>query len=236
MKNKELIKRIKSIIQRYEMVIKEVDEKTRSSEKRAYGGIVRSTKRKLVEDIARDLVKIAWEELDKDPSRLSFSNNIIKIPINNEYINKIKNPDVRNFIETHLEDFYYPLKTDIHVFVDNKFKVAIECKTYTENAMLKRILVDFTLLKQLYPHLTFILFQLESQLGGDYSLQSSIQYGSPSTHTLLSYFDIDLHSITLLKGERQIDRPIHKTEYYKPLQEDSLIRIIDIFKTFLKKF
>jgi hypothetical protein len=64
--------------------------------------------------------------------------------------------------------FIIHLKTDVHVQVDGKFKIAIECKAYTENAMLKRILVDFTLFKQVYPDLAFVLFQLESQLGGDY--------------------------------------------------------------------
>jgi len=67
--------------------------------------------------------------------------------------------------------------------------------------MLKRTLVDCTLVKHIYPHVKFVLFQLESQLGGDYSnVFKKIHYGSPSTHTLLSYFDIELNIITLLKG------------------------------------
>jgi len=64
--------------------------------------------------------------------------------------------------------------------------------------MLKRILVDFMLFRQVFQKLNCVLFQLESQLGGDYaSIQSKVIYGSPSTHTLLSHFDIDLHIITL---------------------------------------
>ncbi len=69
--------------------------------------------------------------------------------------------------------------------------------------MLKRILVDCALLKHIYPEVSFVLLQLESQLGGDYSLSVSGKYGSPPTHTLLSYFDIDLNIITLLRGERK---------------------------------
>jgi hypothetical protein len=106
--------------------------------------------------------------------------------------------------------------------------MAMECKAYTENAMLKRVLVDFTLLKSLYPTIKFILLQLESQLGGDYSLLNDITYGSPSTHTLLSFFDIDLHIITLLKGERKVDRPIHKPEFFKPLTRKSLEKAIKV--------
>jgi len=58
--------------------------------------------------------------------------------------------------------------------------------------MLKRILVDCMLIKRKYPDVRFALLQLESQLGGDYSqIFKDIHYGSPSTHTLLSYFDIE---------------------------------------------
>lgn len=110
----------------------------------------------------------------------------------------------------------------------------MECKAYTENAMLKRILVDFTLFKQVFRNLAFVLFQLESQLGGDYSTADFVKYGSPSTHTLLSYFDIDLNIITLLEGERKVDKPIHKPEFYKPLRTESLLNALEVFKKLLK--
>lgn len=38
--------------------------------------------------------------------------------------------------------------------------------------MLKRILVDFTLFKQVHPNLKCVLIQVESQLCGDYSSPS----------------------------------------------------------------
>jgi len=58
--------------------------------------------------------------------------------------------------------------------------------------------------------------QLESQLGGDYSTDKDIIFGSRSTHTLLSHFDIDLNIITLLEGERKVKRPIvpHSIDKY----------------------
>ena len=70
--------------------------------------------------------------------------------------------------------------------------------------------------------MSFILVQLESQLGGDFSKLNPITYGSPSTHTLFSYFDIEINVVTLLKGERKVDRPIHKAEFFKPLERVSL--------------
>ena len=102
--------------------------------------------------------------------------------------------------------------------------------------MLKRILVDFTLLKTIYPKLICCLFQLESQLTGDYSeINKPIIYGSHSTHTLLSYFDVDLNIFTLLEGERKVDAPIHKKEFIKPLEKESLIRTIEKFTEILKE-
>jgi hypothetical protein len=115
--------------------------------------------------------------------------------------------------------------------------MAVECKAYTENAMMKRILVDFTLLKKAYPKLKFVLVQLESQLGGDYSSKlCKNPLGSFPTHTLLSHFDVDLTIITLLKGERDITRPIHKKEFFKPLTKENLESAIEVIRSLLKEF
>jgi len=130
---------------------------------------------------------------------------------------------------------YYRIKPDVQVYVDDNFKISIECKAYTENAMLKRILVDCTLIKHVFPDVKFVLLQLESQLGGDYSeVFKGVHFGSPSTHTLLSYFDIDLNIITLLEGERKVDKPIHKSEFFKPLKMEPLIKAINVLKELLK--
>lgn len=232
--HKKISEDIQSLINAYEFLVRGVDTKAKEAEDRAYGGIIRAGKGMLVESLAKGLIEIAWKELGRDPKRLSLVKETVKIPIKREYIERVKSPEVKKFIKNHINDFYYPLRTDVHVHVDGKFKIAMECKAYTENAMLKRILVDFTLFKQVYPDLVFILFQLESQLGGDYSTSNYVKYGSPSTHTLLSYFDIDLNIITLLEGERKVDRPIHKPEYYKALREESLLRALEVLKNLLK--
>lgn len=115
--------------------------------------------------------------------------------------------------------------------------MGIECKAYTENAMLKRILVDFTLLKTMVPECNCVLLQLESQLTGDYSSPNkTIIYGSHSTHTLLSYFDIDLNILTLLEGERKVDKPIHKSNYFKILDKSILEKQINILSNILLKY
>jgi hypothetical protein len=222
---------IQEIIMAYNDVVRGIETKAQAHpEGRAYGGIVRAGKGKLVENIGKALIRIAWEELGQDPNRLNIFGRQFRIPIKMEYVKNLKNSEVREFIEQHIDDFNYPYKPDIAVSIDGNIVMIIECKTYTENAMLKRVLVDFTLLKSLYPNTKFILLQLESQLGGDYSLLRDISFGSPSTHTLLSYFDIDLHIITLLEGERKVDEPIHKPDFFKPLKRESLERTIKAIK------
>lgn len=149
--NNEFPKDIQSLINAYEFLVRGIETKAKESEDRSYGGIIRAGKGKLVENLAKSLIEIAWKELNRDPGRLSLKKETVKIPIKKEYIERIKNPEVKKFIKDHVGDFYYPLRTDVHVHVDGKFKIAMECKAYTENAMLKRILVDFTLFKQVFP-------------------------------------------------------------------------------------
>ena len=121
------------------------------------------------------------------------------------------------------------------MYIDKKFVIGIECKAYTENAMLKRILVDFHLLKTKYPNLSCYLFQLESQLGGDYSELNRKTFGSHPTHTLMSYFDdVELKIITFLKGERKINRPIHK--FFKPLEKKQIVYAIKLLAGDLSRF
>ena len=233
--NKKNSKNIQSLINAYEFLVKGIDTKARDSEERAYGGVIRAGKGLLVESLGKSLVEIAWTDLGYDIKRLSMEKQIVKIPLNKNYLNKIKSPEVKEYIEENIKEFYYPLKTDIHIHIDGKFAIAMECKAYTENAMLKRILVDFTLFKQVNPDLSFVLLQLESQLGGDYSSSNSVKYGSPSTHTLLSYFDIDLNILTLLEGERKVDKPIHKPKYYKSLRSKNLLVALNVIKSLLQK-
>ncbi len=224
---------IEQIIKEYNSSIRKVEAKALSSQERSYGGIIRAEKGKLVEEIGRLMVIASWEKLNQDPKRLGFSHKGFKIPIKQDYLKKLE-PEIRNYIARNIQDFYYLYRPDIEVYIDNKLAIVIECKAYTENAMLKRILVDFWLLKQLHPDINFALIQLESQLGGDYSKLPDKPLGSPSTHTLLSYFDVDLKIITLLKGERDINKPIHK--FFKPLTRKNLNAAIKTMAEILKRW
>jgi hypothetical protein len=112
--------------------------------------------------------------------------------------------------------------------------MGIECKAYAENAMIKRILFDFHLLKTLYPNISCYLFQLESQLGGDYSKLPDIVYGATSTHSIMSYFeDVNLNIFTFLEGERNINKPIHKN--FKQLKKETIEIAIEMLSIEFRK-
>ena len=113
--------------------------------------------------------------------------------------------------------------------------MGIECKAYAENAMIKRILIDFHLLKIVHQKIACFLFQLESQLGSDYSALPKTVYGSVSTHSIMSYFEnVDLHIFTFLEGERNINKPIHK--FFKPLKYDNVEKAVKLLESHLKEF
>ncbi len=227
------VQNINELINSYNFLVKGIEQTAKDDKNRAYGGIIRAGKGILVESIARKIVEIAWNELNKD-GILSFEKQTVKIPLNRNYIDKLKSEQIKSYILQNIKKFYYTLKTDVHVYVDKKFVIGIECKTFTENAMLKRILVDFTLFKSVFPELKSVLFQLESQLGGDYSeISKEIIIGSHSTHTLMSYFDVDLHILTLLTGERKVDKPIHKKEFFKELKFENVVKAVETFKNLI---
>ncbi len=229
--------KIQEIIAAYDNSVKNIDtEAITAKEGRAYGGIIRAGKGKLVESIAKVLIQLAWDGLEQDPDRLALIGKQIKIPIKQDYIDRLNDEEVTAYIKRNIKNYYYAYKPDILVSIDDRIVIEMECKSYTENAMLKRILVDATLVKSQYPDMRFILLQLESQLGGDFSEFKEVTLGSPSTHTLLSYFDIELNIITLLEGERKVDRPIHKPEFYKSLTRKNIENAIQIIEKILSEY
>lgn len=225
---------ISGIIRLYDCVVGNIDMDAQEAEEtgeRAYGGVLRAQKGKLQEVITHSLIMIAWNELSNDPNRIDINSKKIKLPIQESYLDKIQNRAVKEHIKNNKQDYVYGLSVDKHVFIDGQFALACECKAYAENAMIKRILIDFTFLKSEYPKLQCYLIQLESQLGGDYSNPNqTTTYGSQSTHTIMSYFDVDLNIITLLEGERKVKRPIHKSQYFKPLSKSTLEAAKDSMK------
>ncbi|NLY85650.1 MAG: restriction endonuclease [Tissierellia bacterium] len=230
-------KKLKILINAYNKLVKGIDDAASMSEDRAYGGIIRAGKGKLVEKVTSHLVQIAWTDiLDQDPSRMEINKKKIPIGIKDDYIQRISNPKVKAYVISNRDKLVYKFGTDVQVYIDGRLVLPIECKSYTENAMLKRILFDAKLMKEARGINTYYLVQLESQLGGDYSELNDISYGSPATHALLSHVDVELKIITLLKGERKVDRPIHKPEFFKELKMNELKKAVNLFANDLKRY
>jgi len=229
-----LRKKLQKIIRDYRTVVQVVDQDARETEERAYGGFIRMAKGKLQEHITDQLVRAAWSHVGGKAKALDINARKIAIPIRQSYIDRIKEPEVAEYVRQNIANYVYRLAVDKHVFIGGKFVIGIECKAFAENAMIKRILIDFDLLKTQHPDLSCYLFQLESQLGGDYSALTKPTYGSYSTHTIQSYFSCDLHIVTLLAGERNITRPIHK--HFKPLKIESLQDTVDILAHDMRQF
>jgi hypothetical protein len=226
---------ILNIIQTYNSVVKVIDGDAKNQSDRSYGGLIRATKGKLQEYITEEIIRIAWKSIGGKSERLDINSNKIHIPIQKLYIENIKDKNVKKHILDNIQNYYYGLSVDKQVFVDNKFVIGVECKAYTENAMIKRILTDFSLLKTIYPSLSCYLFQLESQLGGDYSRLPKVVYGATSTHSIMSYFkNVELNIFTFLEGERNVDKPIHKN--FKELKEGNVERAIDLMRMELEKY
>ena len=232
----ELTNEIKKIVTMYHNALTTVDSDALNDNSRAYGGHIRSVKGTLQENITHKIIEIAWADLGGDKERLEINSNKHEIPIRDEYISSIKNEEVRQHLLNNKSAYCYKLSVDKQILIDAQFVIGIECKSYTENAMLKRILMDFSLLKTIYPDISCYLFQLESQLGGDYSELRDITYGSAPTHTLISYSQVNLNIVTFLKGERNIKKPIHKPLYFKPLREREILAAVRLLQKDLTSY
>lgn len=212
---------VRQIVVDYESVVKGMDNRARKLQEageRSYGGYLRAKKGTLVERLATNMILQGWKALGGHPNRIDIDSKKIRVPIRPDYLERLDDDQVRKHLQANLDDYYYDISVDRHVKVDDDLVMVVECKSYAENAMFKRILLDFDLLAEYGPDdLVFVLFQLESQLGGDYSELNEVTLGSSSTHTLISHFDNKVEIMTLLKGERRVKKPIHKEQFYKPL-------------------
>ena len=212
------------LIDLYKFVVQGAEAEALSNQVRAYGGQIRSAKGRLVERMASEMIGQAWIELGADSERLSLNDTRkYRRRIQPDYVSRLPEA-VRDDAGVAVNDYHSDIGVDRHIFVDGNLVMAVECKAYAEVAMLKRILVDFWLLRLLHPNLVCCLLQLESMLGGDYADPLAFpQVTGTSAHTIMSYFpDIDLNIITLLEGHRRVSAPIHRPEYFKELKPESL--------------
>ena len=223
---------IDEIISRYNGTVKGLFDENK-------GGRQRSKKGTSVEDIAKLMIKYAWAEIGGEKQRLSFSpaegKKKVRIALQEDYIESLPEP-IRNEVKEGKE-FSYDVGVDVHVYIDGNLVLGVECKAYTENAMLKRILVDFFLLRTRYPNLGCCLLQLETQLGGENNEPGDLRIANRSTPTLMSYFpNVDLNILTLLEGARDVKKPIHKKKHFKEMKPEFVRYAIEQVKELLRPY
>lgn len=229
---------LRKIKRYYDDLLENLEKKANESD-RAYGGYIRAFKGELVEYMAAELVKVAWRDiLGQSLARIKMNKQKMPVSISEDhrFFDKIDDPEVKSYLIKHKKEQIYKFGTDVQVFVDGRLVLPIECKAYAENAMIKRILFDAELMKETAGCNTYYLLQLESQLGGDYSSLNEKTYGSPATNALLSHIDVKIEIITLLKGERHVDKPIHKPEFFKELTLEQLTKAAIIFARGLEDY
>jgi hypothetical protein len=101
---------ISEIQQAYNVLVSGIDEKAHSDDDdggRAYGGTIRAAKGMLVEGIARNLVEVAWQELNGKPERLTFTRETVKIPLRPEYLKRVKPKEVADYIRANIKNFTF---------------------------------------------------------------------------------------------------------------------------------
>lgn len=202
-------------------------------------GQTRGAKGALVENIVDAIVSLAWHEIGGELDRFDIRKRTGEIKIEKDYVENLTPEIVRNHIQENQGRYIYKIELDRAVEIDGTLVLGIECKSYIENAMLKRTLKDFELVvKLLYPKLLFCVFQFENSLGGDYGEASKrVHLGSEPTHTLLSHTPtVRLEIITLLEGNRKSSREIHKPQYFKPLPIKNVESCVSKFKVLLEPF
>tara|TARA_B100000287_G_C20527286_1_gene739394 strand:+ start:257 stop:997 length:741 start_codon:yes stop_codon:yes gene_type:complete len=219
----------------YKNIYDYADALSKIDNDRKIGGILRSNTGIFVEYAAHSLALMAWKDLGGDMDKIRISKEKILVPVKEEYIES-QSEDIKSFLYSKRNQGYQ-CSVDKHVFIENELVLAIECKAYAENAMLKRIITDMGFIQSAYPASKCYLFMLESQLGGDYSELKDNTLGSFSTHAIISNIGVrDFKILTHLQGNRLVKQPIFDRKFYKPISKRMLDRTLKLFKNDLIKY
>ncbi len=89
-------RKINEIITTYQSVVKVVDKNANGDEDRAYGGVIRSVKGKLQEYITEEIIKIAWESIGGENSRIAINSKKQHIPIQKNMLCRLKTMRLNN--------------------------------------------------------------------------------------------------------------------------------------------
>lgn len=208
-KIKELHIELNKIIQSADQNVNKIKQETL----RTSGGIKRMAKGNLVEEIYSKVIEFC---LNEKKSKLKLINKMGNLPKNTKKIPVLKvSKDYTNlknlkFTENEMSKGYED-KFDGFIIENNKIKVVLEYKAYSENTMLKRCLVDATIAQTFDRNIKYCLCLLQSQLTQNDKL---IGYNA---HSLMNFFyekyNINVDILILVKEPRKVNEDIIKKKY-----------------------
>lgn len=202
------------------------------------GGQTRYKKENLVVDVTKSIVETAINETGINKDRVFYRecDKIEVPPDDSDYLSRSNylsmiDEKVANLIADDLHAYRKDTEVDFTIFVDNKPVIITELKAYAETAMLRRFIHDASGIKKVIsPEPSFVLFQLENALGGDYDRDVPVCTGSMKVHELLSRVPINIDILTLLDGKRTSTRPIHDKMFSKGLSWYKFNKAVDYFR------
>ena len=115
------------IIRGYDAVMRNMETKAKEDSRRAYGGVVRTTKGKMLEEIAGYMVSIAWRELGGEFDRISLDTRKIPIPIFPDYLKTLPS-EISRHIRNNIDKYIYRCGVDLHVYIDKNFVWGLNVK------------------------------------------------------------------------------------------------------------
>ena len=192
-------------------------------EKKDSGGQQRGKKGEFVPQLCELFIRGSWDLLGGDFRRISVVRKHILVPVST----------VGNAGSVKIE-------IDSLVGVDGKPVTGFECKAYTENAMMKRVLFDYSALVSHAPEFsTVFLFQLQNAMGD--GLQYKIGEALNSRLYNMARIQMkmrlpEIRVVTLLPESRSSLRALHDADVTADLSDDRISEIIDVFKDTLRKF
>ncbi len=199
----------KSVIDEFEMDSYKLNRGVKNVYK---GGRKRGAKTTLSEKMVDKFAIGLWESIGGDPARMEI-----------------------NPYPLYIGEIY--ISSDKRIYIDGILIAVIEVKSYTEMAMLKRILVDCLLVKEEHPSISTYLFQLENALGGDYGDLKKNPKGSLTANELMDkpYFkDVDLDIVTFFEGRRNSNVPFEEGE--KRISRKQIEKAFDLLKNDFKQY
>ena len=89
---------LQALIREYNRSVGGIKEDETYNEDRAYGGVIRAAKGKLVEEMTEHILQLAWQKSGGSPNRLTFGDTkTFRVPIQFDYIDRLS-PEIRDYI------------------------------------------------------------------------------------------------------------------------------------------